>query len=93
LSLDTHELVKELTSVGFTEPQAEALTHTVGQLATKDDLAALAAVTATRVQVDQAVERLEHKIEILRRDLTIWLGSMIVAATAILWAARFFGHG
>jgi hypothetical protein len=91
VSLDTHELVKELTAVGFTEPQAEALTHAIGQLATKDDLQELK--VAGKADLDQAVERLEHKIEILRRDLTIWLGSMIVVATGVLLAARFFGHG
>jgi hypothetical protein len=102
LPLDTHLLVKELTAVGFTEPQAEALTRTVNQLASKDDLAELqAAVKADLSRLEErfehnltlAVERLEHKIELQRRDLTIWLGSMIVAATAILLAARFFGHG
>ena len=91
MSLDTHELVKELTSVGFSEPQAEALTHTVGQLATKDDLEELKA--AAKADLTQAVERLEHKLELLRRDLIIWLGSMIVVATGVLLAARFLGHG
>ena len=91
MSLDTHELVKELTAVGFTEPQAEALTHAVGQLATKDDIHEQNA--AGRIDLAQAVERLEHKMEILRRDLTIWLGSMIVVATGVLLAARFLGHG
>jgi hypothetical protein len=102
LPLDTHVLVKELTTVGFTEPQAEALTRTVSQLASKDDLADLLAtmkadlahaVERLEYNLAQAVERLEHQIELQRRDLTIWLGSMIVAATAILLAARFFGHG
>jgi hypothetical protein len=101
LPLDTHVLVKELTTVGFTEPQAEALTRTVNQLASKDDLAEMQAVGKADLNhavepleynLAQVVERLERKIELQRRDLTIWLGSMIVAATGILLAARFSGH-
>jgi len=50
-TLDTHELVKRLTSVGFSSEQAEALTAAVRQdqdtdlshLATKADLAELKA--------------------------------------------------
>jgi hypothetical protein len=30
-------------------------------------------------------------MEVLRRDLTIRLGSMIVVATGVLLAAKFFG--
>jgi hypothetical protein len=37
------------------------------------------------------IERLEAKLEIFRRDMTIRLGSMIVVATGILLAAKFFG--
>ena len=36
-------------------------------------------------------QRLEDKMEIIRRDITIRLGGMIIAATAILLAAKFFG--
>ena len=37
------------------------------------------------------VAALRADMEILRRDLTIRLGSMIVVATGILLAAKFFG--
>jgi hypothetical protein len=36
-------------------------------------------------------QRLEDKMEIMRRDITIRLGGMLIAATAILLAAKFFG--
>ena len=34
---------------------------------------------------------MESQLEILRRDITIRLGSMIVIATGVLLAAKFFG--
>jgi hypothetical protein len=36
-------------------------------------------------------QRLEDKMEIMRRDITIRLGGVIIAATAILLAAKFLG--
>ena len=36
-------------------------------------------------------QRLEDKMEIMPRDITIRLGGMIIAATAVLLAAKFFG--
>ena len=37
------------------------------------------------------IERLEAKLEILKRDMTIRPGGMIIAATAILLGVKFFG--
>jgi hypothetical protein len=53
--------------------------------ATKADSARLEATMKADFQ------RLEDKMEIMRRDITIRLGAMLIAATAILLAARFFG--
>ena len=77
------------------------------QLATKDDLARLEAkldaeAACLEAKFDAEAARLEAKfdaviasvraeMEILRRDLTIRLGSMIVVATGVLLAAKFFG--
>jgi hypothetical protein len=44
---------------------------------------------AAELRTDFALIR--SKTEILRRDLTIRLGSVIVVATALLLAAKFFG--
>jgi hypothetical protein len=83
-ALDTHELVKRLTSVGFSGEQAEALTAAVRQgqdtdlsnLATKADLAAL------------KVEMAEGKAEILK-----WMmGQTVVILGAALAFAHLSGH-
>ncbi len=64
--------------------------------ATKADLNALREATkADSDRLHAAFEALrkeiDAKLEILRRDLTIRLGSMIVIATGVLLAAKFFG--
>jgi hypothetical protein len=83
-ALDTHELVKRLTSVRFSGEQAEALTAAVRQsqdtdlsnLATKADLAAL------------KVEMAEGKAEILK-----WMmGQTVVILGAALAFAHLSGH-
>jgi len=81
-SLDTLDIARRLKSVGFNDAQAEAVTEIIRDVRTAD-LANL----ATRADI----ERLEAKLEIFRRDMTIRLGSMIVLATGILLAPKFFG--
>lgn len=90
---DTLEVAKRLKGAGFDEAQAEAITGVLresreadlSRLATKDDLA--------RVKDDliHEIATLRSEMEILRRDLTIRLGGMIVVATGVLLAAKFFG--
>jgi hypothetical protein len=46
--------------------------------------------TSNKTEIARLEAKLESQIELLRRDLTIRLGSMIIAATAILLAAKFF---
>jgi hypothetical protein len=85
-ALDTLEIAKRLKSVGFDDAQTEAIAGVLresregdlSRLATKDDLA----------RVETA---LRSEIEILRRDLTIRLGGMIVVPTGVLLAAKVFG--
>jgi hypothetical protein len=85
-AFDTLQISKRLKSVGFDDAQAEAITGVLresreadlSKLATKDDVA--------RVETT-----LHAEMEILRRDLTIRLGGMIVVATGVLLAAKFFG--
>lgn len=102
-SLDTLQTAKRLKEAGFDEPQAEALTGLLrdvqeaeqGQLATKADLGRVAADLDAKIERVAAELRAEFALirssmEVLRRDLTIRLGSMIVVATGVLLAAKFF---
>ena len=68
---------------GAAEALADAMTG--ADLATKDDLATVrndlkAEIAATRIE-------LKNDIELLRRDITIKFGSMLVIAVGILLAA------
>jgi hypothetical protein len=75
-ALDTHELVKDLKSAGFTDEQAEAVTRAVkrsheldfSDLATKADVAALRADTAAlgarlEARLDGVEARLEARLD------------------------------
>jgi len=55
----------------------------------KDDLARVKDDLAR--EIAQLAATLRAEMEVLRRDLTIRLGGMIVVATGILLAAKFFG--
>ncbi len=74
-TLDTLEIAKRLKDAGFSDNQAEALTGVLRE-ASEVDLSGLAT---------------KSDLEILRRDLTIRLGGMIVVATGLLLAAKFLG--
>ena len=67
---------------------------------TKNDIARLESTTkneiarlesTTKNEIARIETTLRAEMEILRRDLTIRLGGMIVVATGILLAAKFFG--
>jgi hypothetical protein len=93
VTFDTLEISKRLKGVGFDEAQAEAITGVLrdsreadlSRLATKDDLALV------KDDIAHLGTALHAEMEILRRDLTIRLGGMIVVAPGVLLAAKFFG--
>jgi len=74
---DTLRLARRLEAAGFAPQQAgdmaEAIAEAISTLATKADLAALEA-------------RIDAKLEILKRDMTIRLGSMMVIAVGVILA-------
>jgi hypothetical protein len=92
-TFDTLEIAKRLKSAGFDEAQAETLTGVLresrdadlSRLATKDDLALV------KDDIAHLGTSLRAEMEILRRDLTIRLGGMLVVAPGALLAAKFFG--
>ena len=96
-TFDTLEIAKRLKGVGFDEAQAEALTGVLretrdadlSRLTTKEDL--LATKNELKNELSAGSSSLRAELEIMRRDITIHLGGMIVVATGILLAAKFFG--
>ena len=85
MAFDTHASVKKLQEAGFTPQQAEAQVEMVlalveGNLATKHDIELL------RQDTKEMETRLNHKIELARRDTVIWLGGIVVAGFAVMAA-------
>jgi hypothetical protein len=74
-TLDTLEIVKRLKDAGFNETQAEAVT-TIFRDVREADFAQLATKTDLRD---------------LEQRMTIRVGGMLVIATGVLLAAKFFG--
>jgi triphosphoribosyl-dephospho-CoA synthetase len=85
-AFDTLEISKRLKSVGFDDAQAEAITGVL-----RDSREADLSKLATKEDVARVETTLSAEMEILRRDLTIRLGGMIVVATGVLLASKFFG--
>jgi ActR/RegA family two-component response regulator len=77
MPFDTLRLARRLEAAGFAPQQAgdmaEAIAEAVAQLATKADLTALEM-------------RIDSKLEILKRDMTIRLGGMMVVSVGVILA-------
>ena len=66
--METHEFIKELTEAGMTERQAEAIACHQSQIINEN------------LATNHYFELLRHDIELLRKELMLKLGSMIVAS-------------
>jgi Coiled-coil domain-containing protein 90-like len=96
LALDTLEISKRLKGAGFDEAQADVLVGVLresreadlARLATKDEFRA--EIARLEAAMNAGFAALRAEMEILRRDITIRLGGMIVVATGVLLAAKFF---
>ena len=98
---DTLKLARRLESAGFPPQQAgdtaEALAEAMSgaELATTADIDAVKADIARveaslRAEIAAVRAEIKAEIELLRRDLTIRFGSMIVVAVGILLAAMHY---
>ena len=82
IAFDTHAFVKELTSAGMPEAQAEVLANSQAKLideklATKQDLK----------ELEERLRRDMRELELrLKHDLTVRLGSMMVIAVGVVAA-------
>src|SRR5438132_5742286 len=88
---DTLRLARRLEEAGFPPKQAgdtaEALAEALGELATKSDVAALRGdIAALRSDIASLRLEFDMKLELLRRDMTIRLGGMIVVGVGLIIA-------
>lgn len=85
-AFDRLTYVDKLKAAGIDDPTARAHADALEQalreeVATKRDIA----------DVKQEIVAVKHQIEVAFRDVTIRLGSMIIVATGVLLAAKYFG--
>ncbi len=94
MAFDTLTYSKKLQQAGFTatqaEAQAEALRDVVEEnLATKRDITEMETslrrdMKELEVRLTQQIELVRRDMEVIRRDIVIWLGGLIIASTTAL---------
>jgi hypothetical protein len=95
---DTLRMAQRLQAAGFSGPQAAGASEALAEalvgagLATKGDLVTLrtelkADIAGLQADLDGKIAGLQGAIELLRRDMTIKLGGMIILAVGVLLAA------
>lgn len=87
---DRLRYMDKLKSAGIPEAQARAHADAMDE-ALRESVATKSDINAARTDIRQEVARLEGRIDLAVRDLTIRLGGMVVAGVAILAAIKFFG--
>src|SRR5271155_51496 len=84
---DTLKLARRLEGAGFSPKQAGDTAEALAEAMSGAELATSADIASVRAEVAALRNELKADIELLRRDLTIRLGSMIVVAVGVLLAA------
>lgn len=91
MPFDTLKLAKRLEAAGLSAQTAagtaEALAEAMAgaELATKSDIENLRAETKSEIRAGRA--EVKSEIELLRRDITIRFGSMLIVAVSVILAA------
>ena len=90
ITFDKLVYIDRLKSAGVDEPQARAHAEALDQalrdtVATKHDLA------ATKQELLVEIARLDHKIDVAVRDLTIRPGGIAILLFGALASIKFFG--
>lgn len=67
--INTHAIVKELIAAKFTEQQAEAITNTIEQFATKDELVETKEGLVTKADLKIAVTDLKSEISGIKGEI------------------------
>jgi hypothetical protein len=83
ITFDKLVYIDRLKSAGIDEPQARAHAEALDQ--------ALRESVATKQDLREEIARLEHKIEVLGRDLTIRMGGIAILLFGALASLKYFG--
>ena len=97
ITFDKLVYIDRLKSAGVDEPQARAHAEALEQalrdtVATKHDLRNLGDELRIEIaRLDNKITLLDHKIEVVARDLTIRMGGMLIILFGALASIKFFG--
>ena len=83
IPFDTLKMARKLEAAGFAGTQAAGAAEAMAD-------AMAGAELATKTDLLGAKAELENKLELLRRDMTIRLGAMLIASTTIVLTAMRF---
>ncbi len=84
ITVDTHELVKQLiSSYNFSEEQAEGVVHAVNSI-DLSSLATKADIEGVRKEIDGAKSELRAEIREMELRLKLWMGKSLIAAVGVL---------
>jgi hypothetical protein len=86
VAFDTLKFVERLEAGGFTHTQARAAAEAFAE-ATSQELATTSDLAAVKSDLASVKSELKAEIEIAKRDLKIWFGSIMVVAVGVLMAA------
>src|SRR4051794_9010381 len=94
---DTLKMAQRLGAAGFAAPQAAGMAEALAEAMSGSDLATKADITevktevaAVRAEIASLRTELKGDMEVMRRDLVIKLGSMMVIAVGVILAALRF---
>ena len=96
ITFDKLVYIDRLKSSGIDEPQARAHAEALDQalrdsVATKHDLRNLGDELRIEIaRLDNKITLLDHKIEVVARDLTIRMGGMLILLFGALASIKFF---
>ena len=97
ITFDKLVYIDRLKSAGIDEPHARAHAEALDQalrdsVATKHDMRGVREeIRELREEMQREINRVEHKIEVAVRDLTIRVGGIAVVLFGALASIKFFG--
>jgi hypothetical protein len=97
ITFDKLVYIDRLKAAGINEPQARAHAEALDQalrdtVATKNDVRAVHdEITELRTEMRSEIARLDHKIDVAVRDLTIRMGGIAIILFGALATIKFFG--
>lgn len=93
VAFDTLKFVEKLEAAGVSHAQAKATAEAFAE-ATSQELATKADLAAVKAELKADIATVKAEVELAKRDLKIWFGSvMVVAVGVILAAIRYLPAG